>query len=254
MTLHRPCAPDFEHFGPDATPSTPPHLFLQLKPFLQLQQLHPYHHLWTPLPSGMKHYLLRSAQMTWLPWNSSSKRTTQAKYLILTPLHQSDFGPWCISRKSTRWSNTSLSNFALVNISTQPWSKPDHPNRFEVKSNFFHNFASRDGHHINPLLPRLVPQNLNRATERICSLWNVPPTSLQSLWRKDRWTYLCPTWPRTRPTSCCGSRILQRRQEDLECHIKPIFSRFLDIWGMPPRNDRSQIRYLFTPSTTTSDP
>ena len=24
---------------------------------------------------------------------------------------------------------------------TQPWSKPDHPNRFEVKSNFFHNFA-----------------------------------------------------------------------------------------------------------------
>ena len=152
MTLHRPCAPDFEHFGPDATPSTPPHLFLQLKPFLQLQHLHPYHHLSTPLPIGMKHYLLRSAQMTWLPWNSSSKRTTQAKYLILTPLHQSDFGPGCISRKSTRWSNTSLSNFALVNIrlshdrnqiiqTASKWN----PTSFTTLLGRH----SRDGHHIN---------------------------------------------------------------------------------------------------------
>ena len=140
-TLHRPYAQDSEHFGPDATLSTCLLLSLQLRPSLPLQLLHLHHHLSTLHPTGTKLYLQRLAPMMWQPWNSSLRRTTQERYLILTRLHRFDFGHWSINRRSARWSSNSLSNFVSANINTQPWLRLDHPNLFEVKSSFFHNYA-----------------------------------------------------------------------------------------------------------------
>ena len=88
----------------------------------------------------------------------------------------------------------------------------------------------------------------------ICSLWNVSPTSLQSLRRENCWAHLCPTWPRIRPTTCGCPRILQRRQEDLGGYLEPIFTRFLVLWRVPSWNDSRSIRHLLITSAKTQNP
>ena len=201
MTLHRPYVQDFGHFGPDATPSTFPHPFLQPKPFLLLQLLHLHLHLWTLHPIGMKHYLLSSAQMLWRHY---SKRTTQVKYLMLTRPRQFDFVVHQQKVKqsdqvhpyptSPQWTSVLSHDRNQIIQTTSKWNSTTLTTML--------GWHPRHGHYSCSLLSWLVRQNLYSASKCLRPLWYVSSTSFQGIWCQDRWTYLCPTRPGIGFASC----------------------------------------------------